>query len=252
MQRARILQHAAGYLMLVTMAHAGSLPDALTNAGRCAGIQSSPVVRKWAELFTQDVGSMITNGSASPAAGASIGAIDSTQSEVGPIIQNHAQTIGDGNVNTNLIVSRVPLTKFEGMDLHNLHGPGAIILQDTRGITNQTGGRIVASQLKYDIDARTIIYAPSATYGVTEDLDLSLLLPIISIGANVDGSNRPVAVLSAGAFEPLAGPTTISRDVGNEVGFGDLLLRAKYHVEWLPGTDIRIRDWIPGTESAVV
>jgi len=213
--------------MLVSMAHAGSLPDALTNAGRCAGIQSTPVVKRWADLFTREVGESITNGTASPAAGAGLGAaIDSTQSEVGPIIQDHAQTVGQGSINFNVIASRSPLTEFDGKDLHHLHGIGKIVLKDERL------QEILASELTYDIDARIAVIAPSVTYGVTNNFDLSLLLPIVAIGADVGGSNRVGARLSETVFIPFAGPVTVSGSVSNEVGFGDLSLRGKYKVDW--------------------
>src|SRR5262245_1071109 len=142
------LASAVLVLMLGSLAWAEPLSNALVNTARCAGLQSSPVVTRWAELFTRRVAESISNGSTSPASGAGMSgaAIDSTQSEVGPIIEDHATTIGSGNINVNMIASRAPLTKYDGMDLSNLHGPGKIILQKADAI--------VASALTYDIDTR--------------------------------------------------------------------------------------------------
>jgi len=212
-------------LLLASAIHAQTLTSALVTASRCAGLQASPMVRVWARNFANVLATDLNQNPASIAAGA--GMIDSSQGEMGPILLEHTHTIGQGQINVNAPVQPSLLTADDGMDLSHLSGPGDIVLQPTEGPT-------VAAQLDYDIDIRLWAIAPSITYGVTDRLDLSALLPIVHLAADITGMNRPVQALSTtGQFEPIprSERTTIrSRQVLSVLGVGDLNIRARYQI----------------------
>jgi hypothetical protein len=159
--------------------------------------------------------------------------IDSSQGELGPIFLDHARTLGAaGATNANLLGQRAAFSELDGADLGMLSGPGDIVLQPA-------DGPAIAAELVYDVDVRVAAIAPSLTYGVTDSFDLSLLLPVVHLEADVGATNRPVFALnSSGAFQriPRAEQRTIaSRQVVRVTGVSDLTLRGKQQLGWRAG-----------------
>lgn len=110
------------------------------------------------------------------------GAIDSTLETLGPIYLDHTATVGEGHTNLNVLAQTTPysLGTSTGLDLA--------------------------------IRATTVVLA--ASYGITDDLDASLVLPILheSVDAKVHQG-------------PIAGQTTTAFS-----GASDLGARLKYHL----------------------
>jgi len=122
----------------------------------------------------------------SPTSAANMGgAIDSTLSAQGPIFLDHDETIGQGNTNVNV------LAQTENLEL-----------------VTHTG---------VDLNVRFNTVVVAASYGLTDHLDLSVVLPIVQ--ENID-------VRTSGAF---VGHTAVSFS-----GPSDLGVRLKYHLlPWL-------------------
>jgi hypothetical protein len=122
----------------------------------------------------------------SPTSAANMGgAIDSTQEARGPIFLDHDETIGQGNTNVNV------LAQTEDMEL-----------QTSTGV---------------DLNVRFNTIVVAASYGITDDLDASLVLPIVQ---------EHVDVRTTGTF---VGHTAVSFS-----GSSDLGVRLKYHLlPWL-------------------
>jgi hypothetical protein len=113
------------------------------------------------------------------------GAIDSTQSAVGPIFLDHDETIGAGETNVNV------LAQTEDLEL------------------------ITHTGVDLNVRANTVVVAIS--HGLTDNLDLSLVLPIVQ---------EHIDVRTTGAF---VGHTVVTFS-----GASDLAVRLKYHLlPWL-------------------
>src|SRR5438105_2570859 len=84
-----------------------------------------------------------------------------------------------------------------------------------------------------DLDVQAHILAPSVTYGVTNDLDVNATLPLLRTSLDVTAHTQvpdprfPEFALPPGNPNAQVGSRSAS---GDDVGIGDLLLRAK----WVP------------------
>jgi hypothetical protein len=158
----------------------------------------------------------------------------------GPIIGERAETIGKGQFNLGVSYSYVHLTSINGDDLDSLLNrprvngktivfpvPGGVTLADGR-FTDFLPVRVVA-----DLDVQAHIVAPSITYGVTNDFDLNATLPLLRTSLDVTADTQvpdprfPEFALPPGSPNAQIGSRSAS---GDDVGIGDLLLRAK----WVP------------------
>jgi len=158
----------------------------------------------------------------------------------GPIIGERAETIGKGQFNLAVSYSWVHVTSINGDDIDSLLNrprvngtslafpvPGFVTLADGR-ITNFLPVRVVA-----DLDVQAHILAPSVTYGVTNDLDVNATLPLLRTSLDVTAHTQvpdprfPEFALPPGNPNAQVGSRSAS---GDDVGIGDLLLRAK----WVP------------------
>lgn len=133
-------------------------------------------------LCLQNIGDAIVLAPTSPAN--MNGAIDSSMEPLGPIFIDHPTTVGQDQVNTNV------LAETGQLELH------------------------AAPQFRigFDLTVRTTILAMAVSYGLTDRLDASLVLPIIQ--EQVD------AQVTIG---PFAGHTAFSA-----AGVSDLSVRLKY------------------------
>ena len=158
----------------------------------------------------------------------------------GPIIGERAETIGKGQLNLAVSYSYVDLTSINGDDLDSLLNrprvngkrivfpvPGGVTLADGR-FANFLPVRVVA-----DLDVQAHIVAPSITYGITNGFDLNATLPLLRTSLDVTTHTQvpdprfPTFALPPG--NPNAQVASRSAS-GDDVGIGDLLLRAK----WVP------------------
>jgi hypothetical protein len=156
----------------------------------------------------------------------------------GPIIGERAETIGGGVLNVGLSYSYVDLAQINGKDLHHLVNrpvvdgqvisfpvPDGTMLRDGR-FTNFLPVKVVA-----DLGIVAHIVTPSFTYGVTPDLDLNLVIPILRTSLDVDTRSQiPDPRLPSFALPPgsSAAGTALIAGSDSAAGVGDLLLRAKY------------------------
>ena len=143
-------------------------------------------------LCLATIGDTISTSPTSPANMG--GAIDSTLTPVGPIFIDHQDTIGQGETNVNVLAQtdEMELVTHTGVDL--------------------------------SVRATTVVVA--ASHGLTDKLDLSLVLPVIqeTVDVHVTG--------------PLVGHTTVGFS-----GPGDLALRLKYRL--LPGLAALLKATFP-------
>ena len=135
----------------------------------------------------------------------------------GQVFLERAASIGRGRWNLGVSYQRVPLESLEGQDTDSLSDPVPLALVDDTG---QVVGQATLDKL--DVSAVTHVTTFSFTYGLTDDADVNLTLPLIA-------SNTGVGV-TATATNFLTGETRTSstQDDEDDFGAGDLIVRGRY------------------------
>jgi hypothetical protein len=214
-------------------ARAASLRDDLARASQTVGIQSGSAFDALAQAIA------VTNANNIPVISASAGftyrynptleVFERSAETLGPIFLERPETLGQGKFNVNLSWSYVEYNEFDGQSLRNLQGNGPIVLRNVDAAGNLLG--FEADNLQYRLGLRNNVVAFSFTYGVLDNLDVNLLLPLISTALDVGVTRQqvqtagPDGVFSPDTLSPRSGFTD-----GNAFGAGDLLLRLKYQL----------------------
>src|SRR5436189_219881 len=82
-----------------------------------------------------------------------------------------------------------------------------------------------ANRLRYGLKIHSNIGSLSLTYGLLDNLDVNLLLPVIDTDFAVGVQSQVIAMaLPGGGFSAAPEPLRIGRTQGNAVGIGDILL----------------------------
>ena len=138
---------------------------------------------------------------------------------VGQLFLERADPIGRGHWNFSASYQRVALDTIEGKDVHTLSDKVPIALIDSS--FNVVG---VATFDKLDASAVLHQTTFSVTYGITDDADVNLTLPVIY--SNLDTQlNLSATVLSTGQTVHSSADAP-SRDAGA----GDVILRGRYRL----------------------
>ena len=137
-------------------------------------------------------------------------------------------TLGRNKFNVSVSFQFVELNTFNGTDLKELQNDDPIVVR-TVGAGGAQG--FAATRLRYSLGLQQYVTSVSATYGITDDLDINLLVPIISTRLRVGVHAQDVAAAGPdGVFSPAPGPERTGFDKGDAVGIGDILVRSKYQL----------------------
>ena len=161
---------------------------------------------------------------------AGLGTFLKTTESLGPIYAERPRTVGKGKFNANLSYTTFKYDKFEGASLNNLqtsalHDPDSLSPVDRR-----TCFELDELALNFKIDIRADILALTSTYGVTDRLDIGILIPYIAVRVRV--KSHADLLISPGNPTPgehQFGPESPDDEAsGKAHGLGDILLQAKY------------------------
>ena len=179
-------------------------------------------------------------GSFSFAFDADLGTFVSTTDTLGPIFSERSQPLGQGKWSVSLYSTFFKYDTFNGKSLHNLHvtakhDADTAGYDPSNGVPNHRDDfELDTLDVKVDVRASVWMISPAVTYGVTENLDVSLLVPLVSVDLDVRSLYRlhtsPATTLpdphdtdpTHGAENPR------DRKRGSATGVGDLVLGAKY------------------------
>jgi hypothetical protein len=172
--------------------------------------------------------------------------LERKQGPDGPIIGERAETVRQGELELGVGYSWVRLASIDGRDLDQLVNRPVV---DGRSVVFPVKGGVVLRDGRFssflpvrvalDLGVEAHIVTPSATYGVTPDLDLNLSLPVVRTSLDLTADTiTPDPRLPA--FVRQDGVRTAARlDFSDEAtGVGDLLLRAKQVVWRGPRLDV--------------
>jgi hypothetical protein len=199
-------------------------------------------------FLTNSIGSNVANIPVSAASGGSTFSFEGgvpirTSNSAGPVFGERAQTLGRGRTLVALTRSGATFKTLRGVDLRNLQFTFAHANSDFEGCDSISGGDCSllgvptleneTISLDLALDVRLSVTSFLLTYGLTDRVDLGVVLPIVS--TSIEGSSNaqinpfgpPPAVHFFGGT-PDNPILTASRFVqGSATGIGDVAARVK-------------------------
>ena len=179
-----------------------------------------------------------------------------TSTSAGPIFAERAQTIGRGRALVGLGYSSFHFTTLRGQDLGNLQLIFTHQNSDFAGCDSAFGGdcsKMGIPTLENDImmfrlslDMKVQVTSVYLTYGLFDKLDVSAVVPIVSVGMHGHSDANIVPFGGPTAAHFFAGTPTnpvleAQRDVsGSSFGLGDVAVRAKLAVRETPSASFAI------------
>ena len=186
------------------------------------------------QFTTALVGQLVSLPLPSPAGGftyefdSTLGVFRRTTQSYGPIVADRAETIGARRVAVGFAYQRFAFDTIEGMDLRSIP---AVFTHDS---ANLLGGREDVVTTLNQIEARVSQSTAFVTVGVTDALDLSLAVPLVSNQLQVVST---ATIRRLGTTNTLThfyrqangevGDTRAFTAVGSAAGLGDLMVRVK-------------------------
>jgi len=157
-----------------------------------------------------------------------------TSETLGPLFLERPDTLGRGKLNVNVSYQYVQFDEFDGRSIKRLEAADPIVIQEFDSAGNLL--RSTANRLRYGLKLHSNIGSLSLTYGVLDNVDVNLLIPVIDTDFGVGVQSQVIAAaLPGGGFSPAPEPLRTGRTQGNAVGIGDILLRGKYQFPTMEG-----------------
>jgi len=155
---------------------------------------------------------------------------------LGPIFAETASTLGKSKINVGFEYTHLSLEKFRGLRTQDLRFTFTHL--DLKKDGKPLGDDIVeldVMDVNLDLDANANIFAFFATFGVTNNLDVGVAIPVITTSL----SGEATATLRgpfAGVLHTFRGGTTNSPNLVDRIpydesasGIGDIAVRVKYN-----------------------
>ena len=173
-----------------------------------------------------------------------LGVFQRTSQSFGPILAERAETIGGGRFTFGFTFQNFTFDTIEGLDIDNIP---AVFTHDSAQLL---GGREDVVTTVNSVDARVNQFTAFISYGLTDRLDLSLAIPMVS---------TDLTVISSATVRRLG--TTVDRDIhffrdvedeigdrrtftafGSASGIGDVTIRLKGRMAGAVafGLDVRV------------
>jgi len=218
-------------LSLAPSAHALSLRDRLPAGARLVGLEGGSAFDALASAIADTAARNL------PIIAASAGftyqynpqleVFERTSETLGPLFLERPDTLGRGKINVNVSYQYVDLNQIDGRDTSKLEAPDPIVTRVV-GVGGTPLG-FTANRLRYDFSLVSHILGLSFTYGLLDNLDVNLLLPLIRTENSVSVTSQQLFVAPVGGpFNPAPGPVRQGTLEGDKYGVGDIFLRAKY------------------------
>jgi hypothetical protein len=160
-----------------------------------------------------------------------------TTESLGPFLGERATTLGAGKLNLALTYTRISFKRFEGTSLNDLQ---LTFLHDDvngDGVLGPLGTPLdfELDQVQVDLDLKLDqdVLALFATYGVTRNWDVGIVVPIIHTRARADANATIIGKAEFNPdlhqFDPVNQDAPSSKIDREKTGVGDVLLRTKYN-----------------------
>lgn len=163
-----------------------------------------------------------------------LGTFVRTTETLGPLFAERAATLGRGKFNFHVSLTYFKYDEFSGDSLDGFpvvaqHEPDVIGLPDVR-----EQFELDTILIDVDLDIRVRILSLTATYGITDRLDVGILVPLADVDMDVKATAQAVEspgnTLFPGVHTFVGGPESPDDAASDSAtGLGDVVLRAKYH-----------------------
>ena len=163
-----------------------------------------------------------------------LGTFISTTETLGPLFAERGSTLGRGKFNLSLAYTFFQYDSFEGDDLSDLtviarHQPDVIPPDDER-----TSFELDTIAMYLDLDIRVQILSLAATYGLTDRLEIGMLMPFVHVDMEVKARAEVIASPenprpNIHRFDEF-GESPFDEASDDAFGLGDIVLRAKYQL----------------------
>lgn len=158
-----------------------------------------------------------------------LGVFQRSSQSFGPILAERAETIGGGRFSFGFTFQNFTFDTIEGLDLDTIP---SVFEHDGSELG---GGRIDVVSTNNSIQARVNQFTTFVSYGITDSIDLSLAIPIVSTDMTVVSTATVQRLGTAGNNEvhfyrtqgDTIGDQRSFTAFGNASGIGDLTLRLK-------------------------
>jgi hypothetical protein len=185
----------------------------------------------------------------SPASGftyefdSNLGVFQRTSQSFGPILAERAETIGGGRFSFGFTFQNFTFDTIEGLDTGNIP---AVFTHDSAELR---GGREDLVTTVNSVDAQVNQFTAFISYGLTDRLDLSLAIPVVSTDMTVvsDATVRRIGTIDPlthffREYDDSVGTRRIFTAFGSASGIGDLTLRLKGRMggSFALGLDVRV------------
>jgi len=174
-----------------------------------------------------------------------------TSTSSGPIFGERGQTIGKGRTIVGISRTSSHLSSLRGVNLNDIEGFFTHENVDFAGCDSTQGGLSCkmmgvpllendVMQFKLNLDIGVNVTPIYATYGVTDNFDVSVIVPIVSTSLHGASSAQIIPFGGPTAAHFFAGTPTnpvlgATRNVdGTSTGLGDVAVRAKLNIHQSP------------------
>jgi hypothetical protein len=164
-----------------------------------------------------------------------LGTFNRTTETLGPLFAERATPLGRGRLNLSLLFTHFQYDTFNGEDLDHLevvarHEPDTIGFPDVREQFEQD-----TVHIRVNLDLQISILSLAANYGITDRLDVGILVPFVHVDMRVKSQARvvqaPENTLFPGVHTFENGPESPNDSASDSAtGLGDIVLRAKYYL----------------------
>jgi hypothetical protein len=214
-------------------ADARSLRDQLGQASQSVGLQGGNAFDALADTIADTAARSLPVISASAGItyryNTELDVFERSSDTLGPIFMERPDTIGRSKFNVNVSYQYVQFDEYDGQDLDSLQNRDPIITRVVDGSGNPVG--FTANRLQYRLGLQNQIVAFSGTYGLLDDLDVNLTLPLIATNFKVGVTQQQeFAAGPDGIFTPLTLAPVTARSTEDKFSVGDMLLRFKYQL----------------------
>lgn len=148
-----------------------------------------------------------------------------TQESLGPILAERARTIGRGRLNIGASYALIEYKQLNGRSLSDLTLD--LAHEDVPGDIPYEHDII---RLNLDLNLRQQRLAFFATFGLTDNIDLGLIVPIVETRGSVSSTAEIVPFLPGTPHHFGGDAMPEDSNKANATGLGDISLRAKWHI----------------------
>jgi hypothetical protein len=220
-------------LACASAAQARSLRDRLPDAARQVGIEGGTAFDALADAIADSAARNLPVVTASAGFtyryNSQLEVFERTSETLGPIFLERPDTLGSGKLNINVSYQYVDLNQIDGESTSSLEARDPVVVRVVDVAGNPLG--FTANRVRYDFSLVSHIIGLSATYGLLDDLDVNILVPLIQTENKVKATNQQLFIAGTdGLFNPAPLPPRQATLEGGRFGVGDIFLRGKYQL----------------------